>query len=261
MNAIVAMVGHIPAGSPIGFSPIAPLSGFSFRVEKFNQMAHKAFLMSIFTVQSSGDYIRFLSAQSLHDAVHGITLMPIDSSYDLLSKGFKQYVKSDDLLLVQSQRTFGIGVTVGINIFYENLPDTHTRYISASQFKRRFVNLKTVSVSTPPFINTAFTQPQALNDLTFKPDKTYAVVGYSTLYFGSILRLRSASTNGFSVLFPSNAVNTFNANPFNYFPQMSDVYGNIDCIPTFKGIEIDSLVIDGIGVTQSYGSIIFAELD
>lgn len=246
------------SGSGAGTFPYVPLSGFSFRVRKYNQLSSMAFITGLYMTVNSPMRIQILSPH-LHDAVNGLVFIGENNpEYDSISEGVLQKLSSEDLLQFNAINSHGNTAFV-MTVCYEDLQDTHTSYISGSEFLRHEHQLKPFIYSPPTSVSMSeYSAAVQVQDGTFKADKFYALLGAQGIENGFILRIRSKETGGFSLTIPpaNYAVNKNGA----HFLNMSKRFNNLKSIPVFYGENLQTAIVDVVGGTATLCSLQFVEL-
>lgn len=248
------------AHNPATETALSLVAGDNNTVREFR--AGRALIVGVSCVSLPLTQFKIISPR-LHDAINGFSFRSLAESgfslFSVLPHGFEQRLQSGDLLQLRVNPTAGeTDVYLALSIYYEHLQSGGKAfYISPDELERRGVNVKTVQYDTVAPSTLSYGNQKGISDGLFKTDREYALLGANneTLQ-GTTLRIQAEETGRYKILLP---LDNLEGNSINYFSRLSRRY-NLPLIPTFKGINISTLVVESISPLAEHIDLFFAEL-
>jgi hypothetical protein len=242
---------------------LAAAAGNSLTVRNAREGSAIWLLQTWADVQTAGLY-RIRSAR-MHDNVQGIRFdTTVGFPVPLLPWGIKQKLFPQDVLTltIGAADTAGDIETAAMLIYYEDLPGTDARLMSAADVMARAVHIFTVENTLALGAAGGYSGEEAINaefDL-FKANVDYALVGYVVDAEAACVRWRGADSGNLGVGGPAEP--DLREETAEWFLRLSRLYG-LPLVPVFNAGNKDGILIDGAQdevATDITVNSIFAEL-
>lgn len=203
-------------------------------------------LLDIWTTKQAAGSVKFTSP-FLHDTSVGMLFQAPDGG-SILHRGNKQQLKTQDELTVtiEGSATAGDLEHVSYLVYYEDLPGISGRFISASELKRRMVDVYAVKNTLACDTSGCYSGSEAINaDFDqLKANTDYAILGCTVRVGAHALRWVAPDWGNLGVGMPMlvGAEQWHNAR---YFQELSEIYG-LPLIPVFNSSNKGLVTIDAV---------------
>jgi len=262
MGALEVLTGFVTApGTTLTAWTMA--SGNSATIRDFPE-AKGAMLVQAWADNQTAGTMRIIS-QKLHEATQGIRLqISLSDTSPLLPWGMPQrFFKNDPLTLqLSGSATAGDIETGALLVYYEELPGTAARFITADDVMKRKRHVFGVENTLALGTAGGYSGEEAINaefDI-FKANTDYALLGYTVSAECAVVGWRGVDTGNLRVGGPGHE--TLRHVTGEWFVRLSRMYG-VALVPVFQSNNRGGILIDGAqdeNGTDTTVISIFAEL-
>jgi hypothetical protein len=218
------------AGAAAFPTALAATPGDSLTVRSFNRTS-KTTLQSLIYSAGGGQKLR-VASPLMHDNVTGLTFQPAEVPAQFaLPPGAGVQLSPVDTMTAQGQCAAATTITLGLQIYYEDLDGVEARLFSWADISSMIKYIKSVEVSLSAIAVGAWTDTPITNtENQLHSDEYYAVLGWESNVAVDILGFKGSATGNLRVCGPGT---TETLDVTNYFVYLSERTGR-PCIPVFN---------------------------
>lgn len=242
--ALELLVGFVTAPSTT-FTNVTMATGNSLSIRNAPLNSKIYFLTAWSDHQTAGNVE--IKSPKLHDNVHGIRFFSVASEVKPRTPwGIKQLLYPQDTLTIQmtGSGTGGDIETMGMLVYYEDLPGAAARLATEDFVKSRIVNLMGVENSIALLTAGGYSGEEAITaELDFmKANTDYALCGYTVSAECAAVRWRGADTGNLGLGGPGDELGADFTN--DWFLRLSRLW-NLQTVPIFNASNKGAILIDG----------------